>query len=567
MSIFRVVFWIVLASGLVLNCPMVQAQSETEPDGEAIESQGKTDLEEAVELKADQEAGGLQHVTRIIDLLESALDKGLTKDDEEFASQLLVAALLERSEALSTLIFGVPQPDQRWPQIRNLAVRDLLRLLQLDDSQLKADLMLGRLLSLPGGNNERAMEAFSKVADSEDADAALKARALVYRGTIRDDEEAQLADYNRAVELAPEDAEIIRTRAMLHLRADRFEQALADIDRAIEVEPDHAPTHEVRGMALMMLDRFDDALKAFDRAVELDPEATSSLQNRGRVLALMGDFSKALEALKTAIDKNPQDYSALLLRAQIYAQQGNIEAAIDDVDTVLGAEPQLRPAVRFKSDLLAASDRMDAAINLMSSYLENTPGDLEMQLRLGTYLLMQRRSSQAISTLSKVIDATPENVAALRSRGDAYLNVGRHADAIADYERAIRLAEQDSGLLNNLAWVLATSPQDEVRSGERSVELATEACKLTEYSAPHILSTLAAGYAESGDFDTAIKWSTKAVELASQQGDGGIDEQLQSELESYRQKKPWRELMQEDQTPQANSKPAGDLEAAQTSDF
>ena len=71
-------------------------------------------------------------------------------------------------------------------------------------------------------------------------------------------------------------------------------------------------------------------------------------------------------------------------------------------------------------------------------------------------------------------------------------------------------APEESGLLNNLAWVLATSPNDKVRDGKRSIELATKACELTEYKEAHILSTLASGYAEEGDFETAKKWSAKA---------------------------------------------------------
>ncbi len=92
-------------------------------------------------------------------------------------------------------------------------------------------------------------------------------------------------------------------------------------------------------------------------------------------------------------------------------------------------------------------------------------------------------------------------------------------------------------MLNNLAWVLATSPEDELRDGGRAVELAKQACEVTEYKQAHILSTLAAGYAESGDFDHAVDWSQKAVALGADE----MKEQLKKELESYQAKKPWRE--------------------------
>jgi hypothetical protein len=95
--------------------------------------------------------------------------------------------------------------------------------------------------------------------------------------------------------------------------------------------------------------------------------------------------------------------------------------------------------------------------------------------------------------------------------------------------------------------VLATSPEDGVRNAERSIELGLKACELTKYERPHILSTLAAGYAEKGDWETAIKWSSKAVELGAK--DDSVDEQLKKELESYKQKKAWREKQEIEENP------------------
>ena len=100
--------------------------------------------------------------------------------------------------------------------------------------------------------------------------------------------------------------------------------------------------------------------------------------------------------------------------------------------------------------------------------------------------------------------------------------------------------KERSGILNNLSWTLSTSLAPEVRDGKRALELGIEACELTEYKKPHILSTLAAAYAETGQFDKAIEWSEKAVELGKESHEPQL-EQLEAELESYRKKEPWRE--------------------------
>jgi tetratricopeptide (TPR) repeat protein len=140
-----------------------------------------------------------------------------------------------------------------------------------------------------------------------------------------------------------------------------------------------------------------------------------------------------------------------------------------------------------------------------------------------------------------------------------------HAEAIADYEKAIEMQKESPGLLNNLAWVLATSPDDKLRDGKRAIELATKASELTEFKAGYILSTLAAAYAETGDFESARKWSAESVKF----GGEAEMEQLRKELESYRASKPWRELQNVEQEKEADAgaEPHDDPTPAQTFDF
>jgi hypothetical protein len=108
--------------------------------------------------------------------------------------------------------------------------------------------------------------------------------------------------------------------------------------------------------------------------------------------------------------------------------------------------------------------------------------------------------------------------------------------------------------MNRLAWMLATSPIDHMRAGNRAVELATEACELTEYEKPDFVGTLAAAYAETGDFDAAVKWSEKSLELLGADGDAKFREEFSRALANYKAKKPMRQdpASIPDQEPRAN---------------
>ena len=160
-------------------------------------------------------------------------------------------------------------------------------------------------------------------------------------------------------------------------------------------------------------------------------------------------------------------------------------------------------------------------------------------MQLGRYYLADQQVDLAVAIFEKQLEAAPDSADVLRLRGDAYLAVGRQAKAIADYQAALKLDPDNSGLLNNLAWVLATSPDEQLRNGGEAVRLATKACEQTKYEEAHILSTLASSYAEIGNFEKAVEWSQKAVDLGK--GSPQVD-QLKKELESYHNKKPWREL-------------------------
>jgi tetratricopeptide (TPR) repeat protein len=180
---------------------------------------------------------------------------------------------------------------------------------------------------------------------------------------------------------------------------------------------------------------------------------------------------------------------------------------------------------------------------------------------LATFYLVGGYPRKSIEAYTKILEQEPENYRALRFRGDTNLNTGNHEAAVADFDKALQLNDTDEGLLNNFAWVLATSPDDKVRDGKRAIELATKAAELSSYNTPHILSTLGAAYAESGDFENAKKWSQKAIDVSQQELEAAKDEAdrarleeadkaLKKELEKYEKGEPVRERQeQQDKSP------------------
>lgn len=92
---------------------------------------------------------------------------------------------------------------------------------------------------------------------------------------------------------------------------------------------------------------------------------------------------------------------------------------------------------------------------------------------------------------------------------------------------------------NNLAWLLATSPEPNLRDGERAVALA-EPVAMT-FDTWGYLDTLAAAWAEQGDFGAAVRTQQRAIKLAGSEIDPATLQALQERLKLFEAKHPYRE--------------------------
>jgi tetratricopeptide (TPR) repeat protein len=107
------------------------------------------------------------------------------------------------------------------------------------------------------------------------------------------------------------------------------------------------------------------------------------------------------------------------------------------------------------------------------------------------------------------------------------------------FSRSIMRAES-TYILNRLAFFQAAFPTAEFRDGAKAVENATKACKLTNWKAYDYVATLAAAYAETGDFDSAVKWLKEAIDLSTEKQSSRQRDEYQSRLKLYQAGKPYR---------------------------
>jgi len=538
----------VLALALVGGGLVRPASSEAQPVAETEEvSPGQKDLDAAIDAKLS--ANDIDDYANVLDLCRRAISKGLSEDQKRFAEDLYTDTLIYRAGRIVQAIYNVERPDRQWPRLRSFAMRDLNEVVERNAELGEAHLMIAQLESLPGGDRERARTAARKAVELLPDDRLQSAQAHAVLGTMTDDadREERLSHYDKAVELAPGDKDIRRARGLFHLLQEDFAKAQADLEAALEADPEDASLLEALGLALMMDEKLEAAQEAFDRALKLEPDSASALLQRARLRALRGDRPEALADLDKAIGIAPDEALLLVLRARIHQQAGDSDRATADLERVLKTTPDHPAALELRG--LIAADRQDyaAAIRDFRRLVSQRQDDVVLIGQLGTLYLMAKQPRQAIKRFSRALELDASNFPCRRGRSDAEISIGDHAAALADLEKAIELKPDDPGVLNNLAWLLATSPDDAIRDGTRAIELAKKACEVTEWKQPHIVSTLAAGYAETGDFETARTYSQKAVD--GEAGAAEVKQQLEGELASYQAGKPWRERQQQEEQP------------------
>lgn len=331
-----------------------------------------------------------------------------------------------------------------------------------------------------------------------------KARAL----KANDEYQAGVADCDQAIALDLKDpwAYFVRGKC----RHTDFSGAIDDFNQAIRLKPDFAAAYGARGATWLENARFT--------AIFSGPQAAGK------------QYERALADLSEALRLEPNDAGARGIRGNVWAEKRDYPKAIADYREAVRLEPS-NPEYRISlADALRASGQYDIAITAYSDVLRLDPENREALEHRGDACLAVGQYDRAAADYTQA--------GALVKRREAWRAAGQYGKLLDDLGEAIR--ENPKGFVahEQIARLFAACPDAKYRDGKKAVEHATTACELMNWKNRVTLATLAAAYAESGDFQQAIEWQSKAIEL------GGARKEIndyRQRLELYKQGKPYRE--------------------------
>ncbi len=231
----------------------------------------------------------------------------------------------------------------------------------------------------------------------------------------------------------------------------------------------------------------------------------------------------------------------IMEQARQFGEQGDAEQALETWKEAFAIAPNdpevqnsLGMAYFIHGDVAEALEHLREAIRINPQFAQG-------HYNLGMSLLHLGHPDQAMPELETDVRLEPRDAAGEEALAVVNDELGNTSDSLDHWRKALAIEPQRRSALLGLAWLLATTPEPGLRNGPEAVSLATKAQDLSSGSDPIILDTLAAAYAETGEFLKALTIANRAVDLAVQLKDESLAHAIRSRMLLYGTNVPFRD--------------------------
>jgi len=149
--------------------------------------------------------------------------------------------------------------------------------------------------------------------------------------------EKAISNYNKAIQLNPNDANTYNGRGLAYYDLEQYENAISNYNKAIQLNPNDANTYNGRGLAYYKLEQYKKAISDFKQAIELNLETARIFYFQGNAYKKLREYQKAISSYTRAIETD--NYwgegslaDAYYKRSLTYKELGNINKARSNLE-------------------------------------------------------------------------------------------------------------------------------------------------------------------------------------------------------------------------------------------
>jgi Tfp pilus assembly protein PilF len=268
--------------------------------------------------------------------------------------------------------------------------------------------------------------------------------------------------------------------------------------------------HLSAAKALASHGQIDRAVVEGAKAVDVDPSDAIARGSYALCLTELGRDDEAINQAERAIELKPDDSDAHLDLA-ISAYRSYPDRANAEARRAIELGPENSSAYKFLMNCLLESHGYTQAADLGREWLAVAPYDASAHSALASALAINGDLKSAARHLGYLMMLRPEVEQAHAQLRQILLSLAKQSDGFQQLREIAANAPDSPRMLDELAWLLATYPDSNSRDGAEAVGLAERACALTERRVPALLATLAAAYAETGDFSRGVAVGEEAL--------------------------------------------------------
>jgi len=289
-----------------------------------------------------------------------------------------------------------------------------------------------------------------------------------------------------AVEAYPESPRLLREVATALQEMRRFDEAVEALQRAVSCDPQMIEAwRQLSGLLCDRLRRFDEALQASGRALEIDPSNPRALRNHASILWHLKQYEEAVKTLARIKSDYAEYEYAQWLRGRCLLRLGRTSEALEVYEQTLDWQRDNLRALVGKASCLDRLKRYEEAEAVNRRITELDPDNYKAYWNCGVLLRRLGRDRKALKAFDRFVEIKPADPRAHQQRGELLGKLDKRVEALSVYEQALECfdpKEVPPGPLNNMALILATCREKQLRDPVRAVKLASRAVELGSWA-------------------------------------------------------------------------------------